>query len=149
MSSGPPFLGTQDKIKPPKGIYKARVIDLDTIKDVRCGEHLADIYKVHYRVQSGEFKDFVVKDNGVFRYKEKDGFLYDPKRNWGYGKFYDILQLPKNTNGKSSIPALDKNTIDGYIVNIDLSYKTFVNEMQTQVSYPIAKLVEKISEVPF
>ena len=78
MSSGPPFLGTQDKIKPPKGIYKARVIDLDTIKDVRCGEHLADIYKVHYRVQSGEFKDFVVKDNGVFRYKEKDGFLYDP-----------------------------------------------------------------------
>jgi len=148
MSSEPFFNIPQDKIKPPKDRYEARIIDLETISDVRCGQHIADIYKIHYRIQGGEFKDFVVKDNGVFRYKEKDGFMYEPKRNWGYAKFYDLLQLPKASNAKS-IPALDKNTIDGYIVKIDLSYKTFVNEMQTQVSYPIAKLIERVSEVPF
>jgi hypothetical protein len=149
MNSGPFLEKANEKIKPPKGIYETRVVDLDIIADVRCGEHIADIYKVHYRIEEGDFKDFTVKDNGVFRYKEKDGFAYDPKRNWGYGKFYDLLGLPKNTKDKLDIPALDKHTIDGYIVKIDLAYKTFVNEAQLQVSYPVAKLVEKVSEVPF
>ena len=149
MTSGPFVKASKEKIKPPEGIYEAIIIDLDTIKDVPCGKHIADIYKIHYKLNSGDFKDFVVKDNGVFRYKEKDGFMHDPKRNWGYGKFYDILELPRNANNKIEIPALDKNTIEGYTVKVDLSYKTFVNEAQLQVSYPVAKLVERISEVPF
>ena len=149
MTSGPFPETSKEKIKPPKDVYEAIIVDLDTIKDVRCGEHIADIYKVHYKLQSSDYKNFVVKDNGVFRYKEKDGFMYDPKRNWWYGKFYDILKLPRNANNKTEIPVLDKNTIEGYTVKVDLSYKTFVNETQLQVSYPVAKLVERISEVPF
>ncbi len=149
MTSGPfPANMPQNNIKPVPGEYEARIVDVETIQDVRCGQHIADIYKIHYDIEEGDFKGFVVKDNGVFRYKEKDGFMYEPKRNWGYARFCELLRLPKGSK-TTPPPAVNKNKVNGYIVRIDLSYKTFVNELGTQVSYPIAKLIKLLSEVPF
>ena len=136
---------TQDeKVKPPKGTYDAVIVGLDIIEDVHCGVHIADIFKPQYKLIDEEFRDVVVKDSGVFRYKKKEGYEYNPKRNWGYNKFTQLLDIPKNKSNTLSF-----SLIDGWTVTIDLSYKTFVNEMHTQVSYPVATLIKKKSEAPF
>jgi hypothetical protein len=136
-----------EKIKPPKGSYDAVIVGLDIIEDVHCGVHIADIYKPHYKLIDENYKGLVVKDNGVFRYKKKQGYEYNPKRNWGYNKFTQLLDIPKNTSNNRGSITFD--VIDGWTVVIELTYKTFVNEMHTQVSYPVATLQEKKSEAPF
>ena len=100
-------------------------------------------------MSSGEYENTDVRDNGVFRYKEKAGYNFKPSRNWGFAKFCGILGLDNEVNGKVTLPYLELDMIDGYKVVIDVSYKNFVNESGNPVRYPVATLKKKLGEVPF
>jgi hypothetical protein len=135
--------------KLPSGEYEATITSLEMTENVKCGGFIADIFKPVYRVANSEYQNTDVKDNGVFRYKEKAGYNFKPSRNWGFAKFCGILGLDREDGGKVTLPYLQFDMIDGFKVVIDVSYKNFVNESGNPVRYPVATLKKKLGEVPF
>lgn len=121
------------------GEYKATIVDLQTIKDVKFGGFIADIFKPTYLFDNGS----QVFDNGVFRYRKSDGYNYDSKRNWGYAKFCSILKLG-GKEGKSglSLPSVALEEIEGYSVLIKVFDKKFKGQKGEDVSYPVARLIK-------
>jgi len=138
-----------DIVKLPTGEYEASIETVEVTKDVKCGGFIADIFKPVYKVLSKEHGEVIVKDNGVFRYKEKAGHQFKASRNWGYAKFCEILGLDKQRNGKIHLPFIDGDMIDGYTVIIAINYKHFVNEGGMRISYPVATLKQKTGGAPF
>tara|TARA_R100001530_G_scaffold82134_1_gene57294 strand:+ start:28 stop:483 length:456 start_codon:yes stop_codon:yes gene_type:complete len=135
--------------KLPSGEYEATITSLEMTENVKCGGFIADIFKPVYRVANSEYQNTDVRDNGVFRYKEKTGYNFKPSRNWGFAKFCGILGLDREDGGKVTLPYLQFDMIDGFKVVIDVSYKNFVNESGNPVRYPVATLKKKLGEVPF
>tara|TARA_A100001515_G_scaffold144575_1_gene149105 strand:+ start:2825 stop:3280 length:456 start_codon:yes stop_codon:yes gene_type:complete len=138
-----------DTVKLPTGEYEAIIDTVETTKDVKCGGFIADIFKPVYTITDKEHGKVTIKDNGVFRYKEKPGYQFQASRNWGYAKFCEILGLDKQRDGKIHLPFIEGNMIDGYNVKVAINYKHFVNEGGMRVSYPVATLKKKLKEVPF
>ena len=132
----------------PKGEYRAHIIGLDINKNVKCGDCIADIFKPIYRLEL-KGADTQVRDSGIFRYKERDGYEFKSNRNWGFAKFCEILGLKKENNGIISLPYLEANDIDSFHVVIEVSHKSFINETGNQISYPVARLKSIITEAPF
>ena len=137
------------KVKLPKGEYEATIINLEMVNNIKCGDFIADIFKPVYRVSYPDHPSVDVKDTGIFRYKEKVGYQFQPSRNWGFAKFCEILGVTKEEDGKVSLPYLNVDMMDGFKVVIEINYKSFVNTAGMSVKYPVATLKKKLGEVPF
>lgn len=138
----------------PEGRYSSWITGLEVTKDVKCGKFIADIFKPEYNIDTiehPEYKNESVMDNGIFRYRQVDDYLYDPKKNWGYVKFMDIAGLYKGSKEGGQLPFLSLGDIKGAGVLIDVSMKKFVNEYDKDVRYPVARAVQftKPAEAPF
>jgi len=137
----------------PEGRYTAKIVNLEIVKDLSFNKHIADVFKPEYEIDSKEHPEFAMEtvlDNGVFRYKQKDGYLYDPKKNWGFVKFMSIMGLyDKGEEGQ--LPFLYLNDIKGAVVLVDVFLKKFKNEYDKDIRYPVARIVQmiEIAEVPF
>ena len=135
--------------KLPSGEHEATITSLIVTENVKCGGFIADIFKPVYKIVNSDHQNAEVKDNGVFRYKEKAGYSFKPSRNWGFAKFCGILGLDKEDEGKVTLPYLRFDMINGFTVIVDVSYKNFVNESGSPVRYPVATLKKKLGAVPF
>ena len=129
--------------------YNAVILSVDVSRDIKCNGFIADIFKPSYKINTEDDGEIIVKDNGVFRYKEKAGFNFQASKNWGYAKFCEILGLEKQRDGKIHLPFIDNGMIDGYTVIVSITYKHFVNEGGMRISYPVATLKERPGGVPF
>jgi len=136
------------KVKLPEGEYQATIINLEMVNNVKCSGFIADIFKPVYRILH-EDSSVDVKDSGIFRYKEKAGYDFEPSRNWGFAKFCEILGVTKKEEGKVTLPYLNVDMMDGFQVSVSISHRNFVNKTGVDVSYPVATLKKKIGEVPF
>ena len=137
------------KVKLPKGEYEATIINLEMVNNIKCGDFIADIFKPVYRVTHPDHPSVDVKDTGIFRYKEKVGYQFQPSRNWGFAKFCEILGVTKEEDGKVSLPYLNVDMMDGFKVLVEINYKSFVNATGMSVKYPVATFKKKLGEVPF
>ena len=149
------YPGDIDSVKSgvPEGRYTTKIINLEVTEDLTFKKHIADVFKPEYEIDSSKHPEFIsetVLDNGIFRYKQKDDFLYDPKKNWGFVKFMSVMGL-YNKGEEGQLPFLYLNDIKGAIVLIDVFMKKFKNEYDKDVRYPVARLVQivDIAEVPF
>ena len=141
-----------DRVSIPKGRYTAAIVSLELNKNIKFGRYIADVFKPEYLIdvsEHPEYEDVVVKDDGIFRYKEIDGYKYDPKKNWGFAKFLSIMKIQK-LNGQ--LPFLYLKDINNTKVLIDVYMKTFFNDIDSEVRYPVARaiqLLERQEDVPF
>ena len=147
------YPGGFDSVKKgvPEGRYTATVISIETVEDIKFGNYIADIFKPEYMIDVDEHPKIdgeVVKDNGIFRYKESDGCMYDHKKNWGYAKFLSLMGLRKDKDRGGQLPFLYQNDIKGSSVLIDVSFKEFTNENENIVSYSVARVVQLIKDPP-
>jgi hypothetical protein len=151
MSGNSYYIPTGDSTSSriPAGEYKAMICDIEVMKDMRCGGFIADVFKPIYRIIQSDYEGTEIKDSGLFRYKEAQGYQFKPNRNWGFAKFCQILGIQKDTGGKVSLPYLQLSMLNNIEVMVAISYKNFVNKEGTNVSYPVAVLKKKIEEVPF
>jgi hypothetical protein len=139
----------------PTGRYKAKIVDVECNSNVRFGNHISDVYKPVYAIEDNEnlsYKGKQVKDNGIFIYKKKAGFQFEPKRNWGYSKYLKLMDLKKQRDNETGMIApLNKGDIIHNVVNIDVFEKTFTNDFSQYVKYNVARAVELIKkgEFPF
>ena len=120
------------------GKYTARIIDIDIKVNVRFGNYIADVFKPLYMV-----KEHKIRDNGIFHYKIKNGFLYEPKKNWGYYKFLESMGMSRTD---TLYPPMDK--LVGKIVSLEVYEKNFTNEFSNFVKYPVGRVI-KVIESPF
>ena len=123
------------------GKQNAKIVDVEVATDIRFGRYLADVYKPVYNFDGG-----TVKDNGVFRYKKADGFLYDPKKNWGYSRFLNVMGIKRDRG--SDTPSFKPENIIGELVTIEVYEKVFTNAFSKVVKYPVARVVS-ILDIPF
>ena len=135
----------------PSGRYTARIVGMDISDNVRFGRYVADVFKPEYEVDGKEHPEYescVVKDNGVFRYKKVDDFLYEHRKNWGFAKFLSIMQLRKDDGQGGQLPYLHLPDIKDARVLIDVSMKTFMNDLDSEIRYPIARTIQLIDPPP-
>lgn len=135
----------------PEGRYTAHIVSLDIVKNMTFGNYIADIFKPEYMVDIDEHPKVdgeIVKDNGIFRYKESDSYLYDHKKNWGYAKFMSLMGLRKDKDKGGQLPFLYQSDIKDAIVLIDVFSKQFTNENENIVSYSVARVVQLIKKSP-
>jgi len=122
------------------GKHTAKIVDVEISNNVRFGKYIADVFKPVYKVGEN-----TVRDNGIFKYKHVQGFSHDPKKNWGYAKFLNVMGVKKsNTNGGD----FKFENIIGELVEIEVYEKIFNNTFSKRVKYPVARVV-RIVEVPF
>ena len=143
------LVGGSGKSKLPAGNYRAIIIDMTTVTDIKCGSFIADVFKPVYKVTSGDYKDTEVTDNGIFRYKQVDGYNYKPNKNWGIAKFMQLTNMSKEKDGRIELPYLNNKDLINKKVKIMVWNKSFTNEKSDEVYYPVARVVELINEVPF
>jgi len=143
------LIGNSDKGKLPAGNYEAIIVDMSTVTDIKCGLFIADIFKPVYRIIAGDNKNVEVKDNGIFRYKQVDGYEYESTKNWGFAKFMQLLGMYSKEEGRINLPFITKNDITQKQVRIMVWDKTFINETSDRINYPVARAVSLINEVPF
>ena len=122
------------------GKHMATIVDVEISNNVRFGRYIADVFKPVYKVG-----DSTVRDNGIFRYKQVDGFLYDPKKNWGYAKFLASVGVKKNN---SMDERFKFENLIGKLVEIEVYDKIFNNEFSKRVRYPVARVL-RVVEIPF
>mgnify|MGYP003115574129 CR=1 FL=1 len=133
------------------GRYTATVVDMEISKNVRFGKYIADVFKPEYQIDKDEHSDYpdsFVRDNGIFRYKKVEGFVYQQQKNWGYAKFLSIMRLLKDGGKGGQLPFLHISNIIKYKVLIDVSKKKFVNDLDSEVHYPVARVIQLIKESP-
>ena len=137
----------------PTGRYRARIIDVECNLDVRFGSHISDVFKPVYVIEDNNhlsLKGKQVKDNGIFVYKKKAGFQFEPKRNWGYSKYLKLMELTKKRDNETGMIApLNKGDIIHNVVNIDVFEKSFTNDFSQFVKYNVARTVELIKKGDF
>jgi len=122
------------------GKYTAKIVNVEISNNVRFGKYIADVFKPVYMVEKN-----TVRDNGIFRYKKVDGFLYDPKKNWGYAKFLTSVGVKKNNSVDERFKF--ENLI-GKLVEIEVYDKIFNNEFSKRVRYPVARVL-RVVDIPF
>ena len=124
----------------PTGKHISKIVGIEISTSVRFGRYVADVFKPIYQVNGG-----TVRDNGIFKYKQVEGFLYDPKKNWGYAKFLNVMGVKKNN-------AIDERykfeNLVGKLLQIEVYDKVFNNEFSKRVKYPVARVLNKV-EIPF
>ena len=141
--------GDSERSKLPAGNYDAIIVDMSTVTDIKCGLFIADIFKPVYRIIDGEHKDMEVIDNGFFRYKQVNGYEYESNKNWGFAKFMQLLGTYSKKDGKVNLPYITKRDVSHKRVRITVWDKSFINETSDRISYPVARAVSLINEVPF
>ena len=141
--------GDSDRGKLPAGNYEAIVVDMSTVTDIKCGVFIADIFKPVYRVDSGDHKNMEVIDNGIFRYKQVNGYEYESNKNWGFAKFMQMLGMYNKKEGRINLPYIKNNDIVNKRMRIMVWDKSFMNETNERISYPVARAISLINEVPF
>ena len=152
MTDSPAYydlIGNSDRGKLPAGNYEAIIVDMRMVTDIKCGLFMADVFKPVYRVTAGDHKNTEITDNGIFRYKQVDGYEYESTKNWGFAKFMQLLGMYSKKEGRVNLPYITKDDILQKRVRITVWDKTFINETSDRVSYPVARAVSLISEVPF
>ena len=152
MTDSPAYydlIGNSDRGKLPAGNYEAIIVDMRMVTDIKCGLFMADVFKPVYRVTAGDHKNTEITDNGIFRYKQVDGYEYESTKNWGFAKFMQLLGMYGKKEGRVNLPYITKDDILQKRVRIMVWDKTFINETSDRVSYPVARAVSLISEVPF
>ena len=122
------------------GKHVATIVDVEISNNVRFGKYIADVFKPVYKVGGN-----TVKDNGIFKYKQVQGFSHDPKKNWGYAKFLNVMGVKNNNSIDDS--SKFKNLI-GELVEIEVYEKIFNNTFSKRVTYPVARVVKYV-EIPF
>ena len=138
----------------PEGRYTARITGMETSEDVVFGKYIADVFKPEYEIEKEEHPEYgscVVKDNGIFRYKKVDNYIYEHKKNWGFAQFISIMGLRKKEDQGGQLPYLFLNNIKNATVLIDVTVKQFYNDLDSDVRYPVARTLQliKSSPVPF
>jgi len=135
----------------PAGRYTATVIDMETSENVRFGKYIADVFKPEYEIDSKEhpdYADITVKDNGIFRYKKMQGFVYKQRKNWGFAKFMSIMRVLKDGGKGGQLPFLHLADIKRAQVLIDVFQKSFVNNLDSEIHYSVARVIQLIKEAP-
>ena len=122
------------------GRHTAKIVDVEISNNVRFSKYIADVFKPIYKVGAN-----TVKDNGIFKYKHVQGFSHDPKKNWGYAKFLNVMGV-KNSSSTDDVSKF-KNLI-GELVEIEVYEKIFNNTFSKRVKYPVARVVKHV-EIPF
>tara|TARA_R110000823_G_scaffold36188_3_gene98959 strand:+ start:302 stop:697 length:396 start_codon:yes stop_codon:yes gene_type:complete len=122
------------------GKHIAKIVDVEISNNVRFGKYIADVFKPVYRVNGN-----TIKDNGIFKYKHVQGFSHDPKKNWGYAKFLNVMGVRKSNTTNENFKF--ENFI-GKLVEIEVYEKIFNNTFSKRVKYPVARVVRYV-EVPF
>ena len=135
--------------KLPAGHYEAIIGDMSIVTDIKCGGFIADVFKPVYRGTAGGHKNMEVTDNGIFRYKQVDGYEYESNKNWGFAKFMQILGMYNKKDGRVNLPYITKNDVSQKLVRIMVWDKSFINEISDRISYPVARAMSLINEVPF
>ena len=138
----------------PSGRYTARIVGMDISENVKFGKYVADVFKPEYEVDEKEHPEYescIVKDNGVFRYKKVDGYLYEHKKNWGFAKFLSVMQLRKDEGKGGQLPYLYLTDIKNAVILMDVRMKSFTNDLESEIRYPVARAIQLIqkSPVPF
>ena len=59
------LIGGSGKSKLPNGNYRAIIIDMTTVTDIKCGSFIADVFKPVYKVTSEDYKDIEVSDKEI------------------------------------------------------------------------------------
>ena len=143
-----------NRISVPKGRYTAVITDLSISENVRFGKHIADVFKPVYAIDKESHPQYdgcSVIDNGIFRYKKVGDSLYDHSKNWGFAKFLSVMGLRKKDREGGQLPFLYLNDIKGAVVLIDVFMKRFINDLDSEISYPVCRTIQlqKPAEVPF
>jgi len=76
-------------------------------------------------------------------------YYYKPNKNWGIAKFMQLMNMTKEKDGRIDLPYLKKPDLNNKKVKIMVWSKSFTNEKNDEVYYPVARVVELINEVPF
>ena len=135
--------------KLPAGNYEAIIVDMSTVTDIKCGLFIADVFKPVYRVTAGDHKNMEVTDNGIFRYKQVNGYEYESNKNWGFAKFMQMLGMYSKKDGRINLPYIKIDDVLKTSMKIMVWDKSFINETNDRVSYPVARAMSLINEVPF
>ena len=122
------------------GRHTAKIVDVEISNNVRFGKYIADVFKPVYKVGEN-----TVRDNGIFKYKHVQGFSHDPKKNWGYAKFLNVMGVK---NGNSTDATSKFKNLIGELVEIEVYEKIFNNTFSKRVTYPVARVVKHV-EIPF
>ena len=143
-----------DKKIVPSGRYTAMITDLSISENVKFGNYIADVFKPEYTIDKEShppYDNCSVIDNGIFRYKKVGDSLYDHSKNWGYAKFLSIMGLRKEEGEGGQLPFLYLNDIKGAVVLIDVFIKRFTNDLDSEISYSVGRVIQLQSEpkVPF
>jgi len=141
-------MAADDKL--PTGEYTAKIVDVDISENVRFGNYIADVYKPVYSIirnDNTELNGMEVKDNGVFKYKDISGHMFDKKKNWGYARFLKLMKL-YDTSSRTTEPITKENIIFS-TVGITVFIRSFTNSFSSFVSYPVARLEKLIVKGDF
>ena len=142
------------RVSVPSGRYTAMITDLSISENVKFGNYVADVFKPEYTIDREEHPPYdgcSVIDNGIFRYKKIDDCLYEHSMNWGFAKFLSVMGLRKKDREGGQLPFLYLNDIKGAVVLIDVYMKKFVNDLDSEISYPVCRTIQLQNkpEVPF
>ena len=146
-----PLYEDNDKKIVPSGRYTAMITDLSISENVIFGDYIADVFKPEYTIDKKEhppYDGYSVIDNGIFRYKKIDNYLYEHRKNWGYAKFLSIMELRKEGREGGQLPFLHLNDIKNATVLIDVSTKKFTNDLDSEISYPVARVIQLCNKAP-
>ena len=141
-------MAADDKL--PTGEYIAKIVDVEISANVRFGNYIADVYKPVYSIirnDDTELNGMVVRDNGIFRYKDVSGHQFDRKKNWGYARSLKLLKL-YDTSSRTTEP-ITKESIIFSTVGITVFIRSFTNSFSSFVSYPVARLEKLIVKGDF
>ena len=135
----------------PAGRYTAMITDLSISENVIFGDYIADVFKPEYIIDKKEhppYNGYLVTDNGIFRYKKINNCLYEHGKNWGYAKFLSIMGLRKEDRKGGQLPFLYLNDIKNSTVLIDVFIKKFTNELDSEISYSVARVIQLQNKAP-
>jgi|TARA_R100000700_G_scaffold37892_1_gene48554 hypothetical protein len=149
-----PFDDSQFKRSVPVGRYTAVITGMEVSENMKFGKYVADVFKPQYLLDVGEHPEFegcFVKDNGVFRYKKVEGHSYQHGKNWGFAKFLSIMQLLREEGKGGQLPYLHLTDIKNAKVLIDVFTKKFMNDLDSEIHYSVARVIQLVekSPVPF
>ena len=146
-----PTFEDNDKKIVPAGRYTAVITDLSMSENVIFGKYIADVFKPEYTIDKKEhppYDGYSVVDNGIFRYKKVNDCLYEHRKNWGYAKFLSIMGLRKEVGEGGQLPFLHLNDIKNAVVLVDVFIKKFTNDLDSEISYPVARLIQLENKAP-
>ena len=122
------------------GRHTAKIVDVEISNNVRFGKYIADVFKPVYKVGTN-----TVKDNGIFKYKQVQGFSHDPKKNWGYAKFLNVMGV-KNSSSTDDVSKF-KNITQEEIQNklsINIKNRKMTNDLKEWFNNKVDEIVATV-----